>query len=147
WRPEAAFSSSCRTGACPPGRGLAAPYATREPARRRHSLGGRRAGLNQATGEYIAAPARKSLRGAWVGTHALRPSVGSTEASTVLVARVGAVGPTRASLDSAAHNPDVGASDPGDRLFRAPSRSRESEDENRRLTVSGSSGMRFLRRQ
>jgi len=70
-------------------------------------------------------------------------AIGSTDASANLPARVGVVGPKRASLDSAAHNPDVGASDPGDRLSRVPSRSRESEDEDRRSTRSGGSGLRL----
>jgi hypothetical protein len=59
----------------------------------------------------------------------LRASVGSTEAAKDVVARVGVVGPTRASFDSDAHNPDIGASDP----------------RNRRSTLSSSSDMRFLK--
>src|SRR4051794_12001532 len=49
---------------------LAARYATREPARRRHTLVGRRAGPSQGTGEYVTAPDRISLHGPWVGTNA-----------------------------------------------------------------------------
>jgi hypothetical protein len=52
------------------------------------------------------------------------------------------VGPTRASVDSAAHNPGIGASEPRNRRVQDASRSRESEDGNRRSTVRRSSGMR-----
>src|SRR5208283_3521828 len=57
------------------------------------------------------------------------------------------VGPTRASFDPAAHNPDIGASDRRNRLFPDTSRSRESEDENRGSSVSASPALRFLRQR
>src|SRR5262249_52848795 len=49
------------------------------------------------------------------------------------------------SFDSDAHNPDIVASESWDRRVQDKSRSCVSEDENRRLTVSGSSGMRVLK--
>jgi hypothetical protein len=70
--------------------------------------------------------------------------VGSLPA--LAVARVGVVGPKRASFDSAAHNPDIGGSDPRNRRFPDTSRFCESEDDTRRSTVSGSSGTSPSRR-
>jgi hypothetical protein len=56
----------------------------------------------------------------------------------------GVVGPTRASVDSAALTPNIGPSDPRNRLLLDTSRSCESEDENRRSGVSVAAGMRDL---
>jgi hypothetical protein len=69
---------------------------------------------------------------------ALRASVGSTDASASLPARVGVVGPKRASFDSAARYPHVGTSHPTDRLFPDTSETCHCEEAIRRTMMIGS---------
>ena len=58
--------------------------------------------------------------------------------------RFGGPGPTLVTLESAAHNRDMGASDPGNRRFRGTSRSCESEEENGPPMTTVGPGLRRL---